>query len=759
MEPGAGASPTSDGPEDSATVTITADAGYAATSITFALDVVNVPPAVTLGGLAAVDEAGSATYSWTVSDPGAETFALGVVDCGAGTVVGSAVIDSATGSGSVTCTFPDGPATTEVSVAISDGSATTTAISAVTVNNVAPTVTLSGAATVDEGDTVEYNFTTSDPGAETFVLTDESCGTGSTLDASTFDTSTGSGSVTCTFPDGPATPAVSVTVADGDGASDADAINVTVANVAPTVTLSGAATANEGDSVTYNFTTSDPGAEMYTVSGESCGTGGTLDASTFATATGSGTLTCTFPNGPATSAVSVTVADGDGASDADVINVTVANVAPTVTLAGAAMANEGDSFTYDFTTSDPGAETFVLTDESCGTGSTLDASTFDTSTGSGSVTCTFPDGPATPTVSVTVADGDGASDADAINVTVANVAPTVTLSGAATANEGDSVTYNFTTSDPGAEMYTVSGESCGTGGTLDASTFATATGSGTLTCTFPNGPATPAVSVTVADGDGASDADVINVTVANVTPEIVAIVAPGDPVNIGLQPVTVSVTTADPGADQLEVTWDWGDDTSSEQTVLPGVVTDTHTYGAAGVYDVTVTVEDDGVIAVSYVHQYIVIYDPGAGFVTGGGWIQSPAGACPHDPACENDDGRANFGFVSRYKKDAELPSGNTNFFLRDSNFKFETLAYDWLIVDDAGSFAQYHGTGTVNDQLAPNLQPYRFTITLTDGATDTFRIRIWWTAASGEQQFVYDNGPNQAINGGNIRIHTSKAR
>ncbi len=45
-----------------------------------------------------------------------------------------------------------------------------------------------------------------------------------------------------------------------------------------------------------------------------------------------------------------------------------------------------------------------------------------------------------------------------------------------------------------------------------------------------------------------------------------------------------------------------------------------------------------------------MVYDPDDGFVTGGGWIDSPAGACQPDP---NLSGKATFGFVSRYKKKA----------------------------------------------------------------------------------------------------------
>ncbi len=58
-------------------------------------------------------------------------------------------------------------------------------------------------------------------------------------------------------------------------------------------------------------------------------------------------------------------------------------------------------------------------------------------------------------------------------------------------------------------------------------------------------------------------------------------------------------------------------------------------------------------------YNYAVVYDPIGGFVTGGGYIMSPAGAYVQDPAAT---GKANFGFVSKYKKGATVPSGSTEF-------------------------------------------------------------------------------------------------
>ena len=104
----------------------------------------------------------------------------------------------------------------------------------------------------------------------------------------------------------------------------------------------------------------------------------------------------------------------------------VANVAPTVTLAGDSAANEGQTKHYTFTTSDPAPDTFSLVSESCGANGTLSTAAFDGNTGTGSFDCTFPNGPASSDVSVQVADQYGMlSNISTLTVVIANVAPSV----------------------------------------------------------------------------------------------------------------------------------------------------------------------------------------------------------------------------------------------------------------------------------------------------------------------------------------------
>jgi hypothetical protein len=142
-------------------------------------------------------------------------------------------------------------------------------------------------------------------------------------------------------------------------------------------------------------------------------------------------------------------------------------------------------------------------------------------------------------------------------------------------------------------------------------------------------------------------------------------------------------------------------------------------------------------------YEFIVVYDPNGGFVTGGGWIDSPVGAYTADPTLT---GKATFGFVAKYKKGANVPDGNTQFQFHAVGFNFQSISYDWLVV--AGTKAQFKGIGTVNGQGV-----YKFLLTADDGNPDKFRIKIWYEDATGEH-VVYDNVMSQPLGGGSITIH-----
>lgn len=146
---------------------------------------------------------------------------------------------------------------------------------------------------------------------------------------------------------------------------------------------------------------------------------------------------------------------------------------------------------------------------------------------------------------------------------------------------------------------------------------------------------------------------------------------------------------------------------------------------------------------------FVVIYDPEGGFVTGGGWIDSPEGAFKDNNALI---GKANFGFVSKYKKGQQTPDGQTQFQFKAGDLSFHSSSYEWLVI--AGPLAQYKGDGTVNGE-----GNFGFLLTAKDSsisggpAEDTFRIKIW--DKNNGDATIYDNGTNQPLGGGSIVIHT----
>ena len=75
----------------------------------------------------------------------------------------------------------------------------------------------------------------------------------------------------------------------------------------------------------------------------------------------------------------------------------------------------------------------------------------------------------------------------------------------------------------------------------------------------------------------------------------------------------------------------------------------------------------------------VVIYDATGGFVTGGGSIDSPAGAFAIDPTLT---GKATFGFVAKCKKRQSTPDGNTHFVFHAGELNFRSTSYDWLVVN-----------------------------------------------------------------------------
>ena len=159
---------------------------------------------------------------------------------------------------------------------------------------------------------------------------------------------------------------------------------------------------------------------------------------------------------------------------------------------------------------------------------------------------------------------------------------------------------------------------------------------------------------------------------------------------------------------------------------------------------------------------YFSVYDPNAGFVTGGGWIMSPQNTSLQ---FMQDSGKANFGFNSQYKKGSNVPTGNTQFQFQAGNLNFNSSSYSAGSLVIAGARAIYQGVGTINGSGS-----YYFMVSAIDGSisggggSDKFRMKIW-TNPDGTG-IVYDNNsgadnnsdPTTILGGGSIVIHSTSS-
>jgi phospholipase/lecithinase/hemolysin len=291
-----------------------------------------------------------------------------------------------------------------------------------------------------------------------------------------------------------------------------------------------------------------------------------------------------------------------------------------------------------------------------------------------------------------------------------------------------------------------------------------------LPTTFVSGSALKA-RVPAADlvADGVSQISVVNptpgggpsaarsFTVTEVSPTVGAITAPLSPnaVNVAIS-ASASFTDASP-LDTHTAVWNWGDNTTSAGTVTAasgsGSVSGSHTYTTDGVFTVTLTVNDNDGASAQSVFQYVVVYDPSAGFVTGAGSFTALAGAYTANPALT---GQANFGFDVKYLKGSTVPTGSFQFDFPAANLSFQSTNYEWLVIN--GSVAQFRGAGTING--AGN---YGFLVTVYDGGQGQSKIRIKIWDKNNANAVIFDTQPGAVdtdlattlLDGGNIKVHS----
>lgn len=385
------------------------------------------------------------------------------------------------------------------------------------------------------------------------------------------------------------------------------------------------------------------------------------------------------------------------------------------------------------------------------------------------------------TITVSITDDDGGQGSDSLVVTVRNVDPTTDAGDDATILEGDTFVRDLALEDVGTvDTHTVLVD-YDDGDGFEPVAVDPSTRSFRLEHLYEDDDptATPqddyTVRVRVEDDDLGVVEDSFTLTVQDVAPDL-TITGPSFDGELFAAPATINLVApfTDPGVrDTFECRIDWDEGPSTLDPPEPETVFDapfsgtsgncnaTNVFEQAGVYTIRVTVTDDDTLF-DVEERMIVVYDPGAGFVTGGGHIDSPAGAYLPDPTLT---GKATFGFVSKYVKRG-VPQGNTEFQFHAAGMNFHASDYDWLVVTANGTRAQYKGSGTINGE-----GDYGFIMTVYDNGepgagVDQLRLKIWDRATD---TIVYDNrlgesddvdrADPQLITSGNIQIHKKGGR
>ncbi len=341
----------------------------------------------------------------------------------------------------------------------------------------------------------------------------------------------------------------------------------------------------------------------------------------------------------------------------------------------------------------------------------------------------------------TVADGNGDSDTAVVTVTInaINDDP-VANDDSATTDQDTAVTIDVLTNDTDVDEDTL---------TVDSATQpsnGTVVNNGTDVTYTPNAGfnGSDSFTYTVSDGNGGSDTATVTMTVEpdeldNHAPEVGPITAPLVPVQIDTAIEATAVYTDVDALDTLTAVWDWGDGSSSNQTLsgVSGTATANHTYTAPDVYIITLTITDAAGETATSVFEYVVVFDPSIGSANGVGWFYAPSdGYFDGDPTL-NETGR--IGFIARYSRDLPEPVGNFNFTIYPLGSRLNGLGYDWLVIN--GNRAAFQGYGDINSN-----GDYGFLVSVVDNGeqNDLVRVRIWNRVTG---QLLYDTDPDSAFN------------
>ncbi len=419
-------------------------------TVTIRVSNVNRSPVLNSIGNRTVSEGSTLSFTASASDPDGDgyTFSLSNAPTGAS-------IDANSGVFTWTPAYNQSGTYTNVRITVTDNGSPVLSDSeqfSITVGEVnrPPVLNAIGNRTVNEGGTLTFTATAIDPDGDdyTFSLSNAPSGASINANSGVFTWTPGYGQ-SGTYTN------VQITVTD-DGSpaqSDSEQFSITVGDVnrPPVLNAIGNRTVNEGSTLNFTATASDPDGDDYTFSLSNAPTGASINPNT-----GAFTWTTAYGQSGIYTNVQITVTDNGSPaqSDSEQFSITVGDVnrPPVLNVIGNRTVNEGGTLSFTATASDPDGDdyTFSLSNAPSGASINANSGVFTWTPGYGqSGTYT--------NVQITVTDNGSPAqnDSEQFSITVGDVnrPPVLNPIGNQTIDEGDTLSFTVTASDPDGDDY------------------------------------------------------------------------------------------------------------------------------------------------------------------------------------------------------------------------------------------------------------------------------------------------------------------